>query len=101
MIDDSLLVQDDFAPHLGSSFTVTSIDGAEMPMTLVAVERGLRTDWAGQKRDAFTLIFHCASDDVLPQGSYPFQHAAMGALEIFIGPIKRVDDGVHYAASFN
>ncbi|OQW76710.1 MAG: hypothetical protein BVN33_04925 [Proteobacteria bacterium ST_bin13] len=100
-MQDLILLHSHFEPHVGSDFTVVGDNGATLPLTLTAVERGRASGYSGQARDPFTLIFQSAVPEAIPQGGYVFRHAAMGEVEIFFGPFNRNDEGVQYAASFN
>ena len=38
---------------------------------------------------------------MLPQAIYRLEHAALGAMDVFLVPIGRVADGIRYEAIFN
>lgn len=100
-MQDVILVHSHFEPHIGTEFTVVGENGATLPLTLTAVELSRGGGWSGQTRDPFTLIFQSALPEAFAQGGYVFQHAVMGEVEIFCGPVNRSDEGVQYAATFN
>lgn len=52
------------------------------------------------ERQPFSLVFRGPPEGVLPQGLYPLEHPELGALEIFLVPFSRADDGVRYEAVF-
>ncbi len=61
------------ARHAGEGVAIQLIE-----VTDERVSRGMRQ---------FSLFFHGPPDRLLPQGLYEFEHAALGALPIFIVPI--------------
>jgi hypothetical protein len=48
----------------------------------------------------FAIVFLGPPSPILPQRIYRFEHDGIGAIEIFIVPIGRDDDGVRYEAIF-
>lgn len=48
-------------------------------------------------------VFPSRSDTavVMPQGLFRLEHPALGALDIFLVPLRRVAEGVEYVATFN
>lgn len=92
------LTCDDFAAHLGSIFRIEGDDQTFLPVTLVEASPA---KYPGEHREPFTLVFRSASDQVLPQHLYAIDHDVIGRLEIFLVPLRRVEAGVEYAATFN
>ncbi len=79
-------------PHVGSAFTLW--DGPEpVALTLSAVER------VGGLDDCFALVFRTAA--VLPQATYPVEHAVLGRVALFLVPVGRDAAGALYEAVFN
>ena len=54
-----------------------------------------------QRRQPFSLIFGAASSPVLPQRIYRVEHAALGALDLFLVPVGLGNSGMEYQAVFN
>jgi hypothetical protein len=48
-----------------------------------------------------SIVFRGPREPVLPQRIYAFEHAGLGAFEIFIVPIGPDDAGMRYEAVFN
>lgn len=86
-----------FEPHLGSRFGVATAPLGRLQMELVAVSRAGPGPRPG---GAFSLVFRGPREPVLPQRIYRFEHAALGALEIFIVPIGPDEQGMRYEAVF-
>lgn len=90
---------ENFSPHVNSKFLVKREgDGVEaVELELVeAVDLG-----STPNHEQFSILFHGPSSPKLEQAIYPFEHQEMGAFEIFIVPVKRVQDKIHYEAVFN
>ncbi|MDR3514484.1 MAG: hypothetical protein P4M00_01610 [Azospirillaceae bacterium] len=89
-----------FGPLVHEAFRVR-VGDAVLEMTLAMVQRLTNRPYPGQVRVPFRLRFHCARQVILPQGSYGFENADLGKLDIFIVPLARDRDGVIYEAIFN
>lgn len=87
-----------FARHLDSAFTVSSNDVTPRPLTLIEATPGRD---GGQDRTPFSLVFHSASAEVLPQSTYLFDHPEMGQIDIFLVPLREAPGGIDYVATFN
>jgi hypothetical protein len=92
----SELTRDLFAPHLGSVFRVQA-GAATVDLTLAFVSE-LRSSPRAQ---AFSIEFRGPVTAALPQGEYRFEHPKIGAFQLFIVPVGRVDDELEYEAVFN
>lgn len=87
----------DFQPLLHEIFEVP-IGERTCPLTLTSVEAAPR--YAAHTRDPFSLLFWGPGGTPLAQGLYPFKHAALPNLELFIVPIGRANGGFVYEAVF-
>lgn len=91
------LTKETFEPLKGDTFSLTHENGV-IPLSIVAV---LGTGLQGHAaREQFSVHFRGPSSPVLPQRIYRIEHPQLGALEIFIVPIKRDGDGLIYEAVF-
>ena len=88
-----------FAPLVGTVFSLQPADATALPATLV--EATAAGTPAFQGREPFSLMFECPGSDVLPQGMQLLQHPALGPLELFLVPVGRSPAGVRYQAVFN
>lgn len=79
---------------------------ASPPSPPLAVELALTsvTTWgpkmAEGARQPFNLMLHGPLEPFLPQGTYQFDHPALGAFEIFIVPLGPDPGGMRYQAVF-
>lgn len=88
-----------FEPCVGDTFAIVAGD-ASIELTLTEANKG---PWQphGGPETAFELMFRGPSDPVLPQATYRLEHRELGALDIFIVPLERGNDGAVYQAVFN
>ena len=85
-----------FAPQVGTGFTLTADD-----LTLeLALERVDPLGQAVRDGGAFSLVFLGPAEPVLPQRIYHLDHAATGALDLFLVPVGATDTGMRYEAVF-
>jgi hypothetical protein len=93
----STLTADDFSKHLNTLFTFH--DGnREWQLTLMSVST---LPGRSGKRQPFSLVFTGPPGVVFRQSMYPFEHASMGRLPIFIVPIGADAEGTQYEAIFS
>ncbi|WP_066807209.1 DUF6916 family protein [Sphingomonas asaccharolytica] len=96
------LTHHDFAPHVGTDFTVPAEDDSVLiHFVLTDVKALSRKPGSGDFRDPFQLTFRVATQDVFPQGLYPLTHPVLGQYDIFLVPAAKSDAGVDYCATFN
>ena len=97
-----ILTLEDFAPHVGTAFTLAGTD--ETPaIDFLLTEATALSNRAhpGQAREPFQLMFRAASPHVYPQGLYRLAHSAMGEKDIFLVAAAQSEGGVDYCATFN
>jgi hypothetical protein len=90
-----------FAGCVGNRFAI-SLDEEELALELVSAAAlgGATTEVPPGDRLPFSLEFLGPAEPVLAQATYGFEHAALGAFELFIVPIGRDESGVRYEAVF-
>lgn len=82
-----------FAPHQGSTFTVT-FDGTDpVPLTLVEVAE-LAVHEGQPRPDPFSLVFTGPAGVAFRQGVYPLEHDKLGRLDVFLVPVQPEADGL-------
>ncbi len=75
-----------FAGREGETFSV-ALDDARLDLTLAAVER-MPEGWGRtDAREPFSVLFDGPLERVLPQRTWPLEHADLGRLEIFLVPL--------------
>jgi hypothetical protein len=90
-----------FEPRRGDTFRMRT-GGGTVDLVLVEVTRLTpATEAPGGRRGAFSLVFRSPLPSHVPQGIYALEHAALGALELFLVPIGPHDGGMRYEAIFS
>lgn len=99
---DEKLVLEDFAPHVGTDFTIPRAESSDLvAFKLIDAKPLPHKPNFGDFRDPFQLVFRVADQDVQPQGLYRLSHPTMGDQDIFLVPAGRSEAGVDYCATFN
>jgi hypothetical protein len=92
------LTKESFEPITGSVFTVRLGEDATMALQLTAVAgNGLK---GAASREQFSLHFRGPATPALAQRIYRLEHPHLGALEIFLVPIRKDSAGMIYEAVF-
>jgi hypothetical protein len=100
-MDLSTVTKETFAPHQGTIFRVRA-RGADVDLVLIEVRAGRsRPSRPGIRPEPFSLLFRGAMASPLTQGLYPLEHPQLPGLELFIVPVGRDTEGLHYEAVFN
>ena len=96
------LTVDAFAPLVGEAFALDD-EAGRTELVLVearSTEPGAPAVDADGRRTPFALLFHGPAEPVLTQRIRRLEHAALGTLEIFVVPVGRDAQRVHYEAIF-
>ena len=83
-----------FEPCVGDAFALSAGDASAEIVLHSALALG---EWPGG-RQPFSLTFRGPAEPALPQATYGFEHAELGAFDLFIVPIGRDDGGMIYEA---
>lgn len=97
------LTVDDFRPALGDTLVLDDGAGVTLDVELVAADTypaGSPAADAQGRRTSFSLVFRGPADPVLPQRMYRLELERLGALDLFLVPVRRDGDGTHYEAVF-
>lgn len=92
-----------FAQHLNSKFLIKPEQAADAAAAAGAVEVELIEAQAAGSipgQEQFSITFRGPLDAPLRQAMHRFEHAELGAFDLFIVPIKRDQDGMYYEAVF-
>jgi hypothetical protein len=93
-----------FSQMLGARFRVGNRSGDSIELELVQVSPGGTIAKGGAnlpEYESFSLLFHGAQAGLLRQGTYAFEHPALGRFDLFIVPIAAENGLVQYQAVFN
>ena len=94
------LSEQSFVPYLNQTFQLQIETSEVLDLELIEVS-GLACSDAEAKRKPFALILRGSKEQVLEQGTFRLQHAAMGGLDLFMVPIGPDDQGMRYEVVFN
>ena len=73
--------------------------GTSDPIELELVE--LTESISTPKHEQFALLFRGPQNSFLPQMTYHLENEKLGELDLFLVPVGRDQNGVHYEAVFN
>jgi hypothetical protein len=94
MLEDFTLAT--FAERIGDTFRIDD-DGLEFELIEATAGSAARPD---ATRTPFSIVFRGPPEPILPQQIYRFEHADLGAFDIFIVPIGLDGTGMQYEAVF-
>ena len=89
--------KEEFAGQLQTPFELQLETGESLQLVMTELREGISTP----RQEAFSLTFRGPELPYLAQCSYPLRHAVFGAIDIFIVPIGRDEQGINYEAVFN
>lgn len=93
----TLPTHDQFAAVANSLFNARLDDGSTAGFSLDKVS-GLNEN--GVTR-AFSLTFRAPGDVPAEQSIYQFSHETLGAVELFLVPVRRDSDSIYFESIFN
>ncbi len=88
----------DFSPLVGRTFEV---EAGAAKVAIVLVEVTAIGSPSPVARDSFSLLFQGSDDRLLDQRTYSVFEESLGALQIFLVPVGRTEQGFLYEAVFN
>lgn len=97
-MSEAALTLASFEPLIGSQFTLWLDDATQMPALLLQARA---THGGGASREPFSLTFEAPAEHPLPQRIYRLAHPGFATgLNIFLVPVARSVNGLHYEAIF-
>lgn len=86
-----------FQPHLQTRFRACPAPDTYVDLTLTeANDLG-----SNERQERFELMLQGPLDAFLPQATYRLEHEQLGALDLFIVPVRKEAAGFLYQAVFN
>lgn len=86
-----------FARQLHTTFRLVVPGAVALPLELIEVSKQRES----QRFVSFAIVLRGPAGVYIPQGTYHFEHEAMGALDLFIVPIGQNGSGYEYEATFS
>jgi uncharacterized protein DUF6916 len=90
----------DFSKLLHSRFRL-SADKRSHELELVEAKASGPKRAKGKGRSPFSLLFKAPPGKHLPQQTYKIEHDKLGAMDLFIVPVRADKSGCYYEAIFN
>lgn len=56
---------------------------------------------SNQRQECYSLLFHAPQDAPVYQSMFRLEHETLGAMDIFLVPVKKDEGGIKYEAVFN
>ena len=92
-----LLSKDRFKQHLKSAFRISDkTSPTVLDAQLIEVHEGCLTE----RFEQFSVLFTGPKEPLFKQGTYGFEHAAMGSFDLFMVPISSDEGGTVYEVVF-
>jgi len=85
---------------LGASNTVFEAndgEGNKFEISLVSVDEIVSNEF----QENFSLLFRAGTDAGVQQGIYHLRHKDLGAMDLFLVPVKKDETGLYLEAVFN
>jgi hypothetical protein len=92
-----LLTKEAFAENLNTKFRIPMQSSSAAELELIEVVEARSTS----RQQQFSVFFRGPLEYLLPQATYHMEHEKMGAMDLFIVPVGREQDGFRYEAVFN
>ncbi len=93
----ALPAKDQFAEQLDSIFRTSLDDGRVIDLHLFKLE----TTISNSIQEGFSLLFRAPVDAPPFQNMFHMEHDTLGAMDLFLVPVKKKEDGLIYEAVFN
>ena len=87
----------EFSAAIQSIFKTSTDEGGFFETCLVSVDEIV----SNEAQENFTLLFRAPLDAPQRQGIYRLEHNSIGAMDLFLVPVKKDDSGLYYEAVFN
>ena len=107
-LDLRTVTAQDFAPHLGSTFTIVAGNERREIRLERAEEQGHLMEGATKPdgtpffaRTPFSLVFTGPSDELFGQATFEVHHETLGMLTLFIKPYGEQDETIYYESIFS
>ena len=86
-----------FSGVINTEFRVNNGEEEDFEIRLVSVDEIVSNDI----QENFTLLFRAPFDAPQQQGIYRLEHDNVGAMDLFLVPVKQDESGLYYEAVFN
>ena len=91
------LTREIFAENLNTRFRMFPQGGPVVEVELIEVKPGRSTP----RQEQFAILFRAPQDAPAQQGMFRLEHDKVGAIDLFLVPVRRDEQGLYYEAVFN
>jgi len=99
-MENATLTEANFTKHLHTNFYIP-INGQRLELELAEVKSYLSGPEEQRGLERFSIFFEGPTAVVLPQQIYSMDHEQMGAFQIFLVPVAKLEKSIRYEAVFN
>jgi len=97
VVTGKLPTKGEFSSHLDTIFRAHPDDGPVFDARLVNIETAV----SNEVQENFSLMFRAPGDAPPVQSIYRLEHDTLGAMDLFLVPVKKDADALYYEAVFN
>ncbi|MEK6302343.1 MAG: hypothetical protein AABO41_16660 [Acidobacteriota bacterium] len=91
------LTKETFDENLNTRFRMMLDGAATLELELIEVRPGRSTP----RQEQFSLLFRAPQDIPLQQGMFRLEHDTLGAIDLFLVPVRKDEQAYYYEAVFN
>lgn len=91
------LKKETLVENLNTRFRMMLDGAAPMEVELIEVKPGRSTP----RQEQFALLFRGPQDAPAQQGVFRLEHEKIGAVDLFLVPVRKDEQGLYYEAVFN
>lgn len=92
-----LPTKEQFSEQLDSTFRASLDDGQVLDLHFFKLDSTI----SNSIQEAFSLMFRAPVDAPPFQNMFRLEHDKLGAMDLFLVPVKKEEDGLYYEAVFN
>jgi hypothetical protein len=87
----------DFESEVEGTFRAQMADGKDFEMSLVKLDVHASDEF----QENFSLTFCAPPDTTAGQNTYRLENSRLGAMDLFLVPVRKDDEGLYFEAVFN
>ena len=96
-IAGNLPSKEEFSEQVDSLFQASVGEGPTIDLRLVQFDEHV----SDAVQENYSLLFRAPSDAPPAQNVFRLEHPVLGAMDLFLVPVKKDDNGLYYEAVFN
>jgi hypothetical protein len=100
MLDLAKVGAADFSNRVGDKFRLKAADNLSFDLELMEVHDTGRKS-STRTQSPFSLLFKGPRENLLVQQMYRIENGTLGAMDLFLVPVRQDQNGYYYEAVFN